>query len=55
MSLIHHASFEAEKSANLDYLQTSEIQKQSISLRGSVMVVGPLLGSLARRSSQKPG
>jgi UDP-N-acetylglucosamine 1-carboxyvinyltransferase len=47
-------SFEAEK-VNLDYLQTSEFRKQSISLRGSVMVVGPLLGRFGKAFIPKPG
>jgi UDP-N-acetylglucosamine 1-carboxyvinyltransferase len=35
-------SFQAD-SINIEYLQTSEYREQSISLRGSVMIVGPLL------------
>ena len=38
------ASFEAAD-IDLDYLQTSEFRKQSSSLRGSIMIVGPLLGT----------
>jgi UDP-N-acetylglucosamine 1-carboxyvinyltransferase len=47
-------SFEAGK-VNLDYLQTPEFRKQSISLRGSVMVVGPLLGRFGKAFIPKPG
>jgi UDP-N-acetylglucosamine 1-carboxyvinyltransferase len=47
-------SFEARK-INLDYLQTNEFRTQSISLRGSVMVVGPLLGRFGKAFIPKPG
>jgi UDP-N-acetylglucosamine 1-carboxyvinyltransferase len=47
-------SFEARK-INLDYLQTNEFRTQSISLRGSVMVVGPLLARFGKAFIPKPG
>jgi UDP-N-acetylglucosamine 1-carboxyvinyltransferase len=47
-------SFEAGE-VNLNYLQTPEFRKQSISLRGSVMVVGPLLGRFGKAFIPKPG
>lgn len=47
-------SFEAVD-VNLEYLQTSEFRAQSVSLRGSVMVVGPLLGRFGRAYIPKPG
>jgi UDP-N-acetylglucosamine 1-carboxyvinyltransferase len=46
--------FKAEK-INLDYLLTSEYRSQSNSLRGSIMVVGPLLARFGRAYIPKPG
>jgi UDP-N-acetylglucosamine 1-carboxyvinyltransferase len=40
---------------NLDYLLTPEFRSQSISLRGSVMVVGPLLARFGKAFIPKPG
>jgi UDP-N-acetylglucosamine 1-carboxyvinyltransferase len=40
---------------NLDYLQTQEFRTQSISMRGSIMVVGPLLARLGKAFIPKPG
>ncbi len=48
------ASFEAQ-TINLDYLQTPEFRAQSVSLRGSVMVVGPLLARFGKAFIPKPG
>jgi UDP-N-acetylglucosamine 1-carboxyvinyltransferase len=47
-------SFEA-RNINLDYLQTSEFRNQSISLRGSIMIVGPLLARFGKAYIPKPG
>ena len=47
-------SFEATN-VNLDYLQTSEFRAQSSSLRGSIMIVGPLLARFGRAFIPKPG
>ena len=47
-------SFQADK-IHLDYLQTSEFRAQSTSLRGSIMVVGPLLGRFGKAYIPKPG
>ncbi len=47
-------SFEAVD-INLDYLQTSEFRKQSSSLRGSIMIVGPLLARFGKAFIPKPG
>jgi UDP-N-acetylglucosamine 1-carboxyvinyltransferase len=47
-------SFEAIN-VNLDYLQTSEFRAQSSSLRGSIMIVGPLLARFGRAFIPKPG
>ena len=46
--------FEAVK-VNLDYLQTSEFRAQSSSLRGSIMIVGPLLARFGKAFIPKPG
>lgn len=48
------ASFEAVN-VNLDYLQTSAFRAQSSSLRGSIMIVGPLLARFGRAFIPKPG
>jgi len=40
---------------NLDYMQTSEFRSQSASLRGSIMIVGPLLSRFGRAFIAKPG
>ena len=40
---------------NLDYLQTEEFLKKSASLRGSVMMVGPLVARFGKALIPKPG
>jgi len=47
-------SFEAVN-INLDFLQSGEFRKQSSSLRGSIMIVGPLLARFGRAFIPKPG
>jgi UDP-N-acetylglucosamine 1-carboxyvinyltransferase len=47
-------SFEA-KDINLDYLQTDVFRKKGASLRGSVMIIGPLLARFKRAYMPKPG
>jgi UDP-N-acetylglucosamine 1-carboxyvinyltransferase len=47
-------SFIAEK-IDLDYLQTAEFRAQSAGLRGSIMVVGPLLARFGKAFIPKPG
>jgi UDP-N-acetylglucosamine 1-carboxyvinyltransferase len=47
-------SFEAAD-IDLDYLQTAEFRAQSASLRGSIMIVGPLLARFGRAYIPKPG
>lgn len=47
-------SFEAS-GIDLDYLQTSEFRAQSASIRGSVMIVGPLLARFGKAFITKPG
>jgi UDP-N-acetylglucosamine 1-carboxyvinyltransferase len=48
------ASFEAEE-VDLDYLQTSDFRSLSSSLRGSIMIVGPLLARFGKAFIPKPG
>jgi UDP-N-acetylglucosamine 1-carboxyvinyltransferase len=48
------ASFEAVD-VNLDYLQSSEFRTLSTSLRGSIMIVGPLLARFGKAFIPKPG
>jgi UDP-N-acetylglucosamine 1-carboxyvinyltransferase len=48
------ASFEASD-INLDYLQTQDFRVQSASLRGSIMIVGPLLARFGKAYVPKPG
>jgi len=47
-------SFEAVN-INLDYLQTSEFRTKSSRLRGSIMIVGPLLARFGKAFIPKPG
>jgi UDP-N-acetylglucosamine 1-carboxyvinyltransferase len=47
-------SFEAVD-IDLDYLQTNEFRAQSSSLRGSLMIVGPLLARFGKAFIPKPG
>lgn len=47
-------SFKADN-INIDYLQTEAFQKQSGRLRGSVMLVGPLLARFKKAWLPKPG
>jgi UDP-N-acetylglucosamine 1-carboxyvinyltransferase len=42
-------------SINHDYLKTGEFREQSTSLRGSIMIVGPLLGRFGKALIPKPG
>ena len=48
------ASFKA-KEINLEYLQTSDFRTKSSGLRGSIMVVGPLLARFGKAYMPKPG
>jgi UDP-N-acetylglucosamine 1-carboxyvinyltransferase len=47
-------SFKADD-VNLDFLHTSEFKKKATQLRGSVMIVGPLLARFGKASIPKPG
>lgn len=50
----HDYTFKAEM-LNLDYLDSPEFVKKSSSLRGSVLMIGPLLGRFGRAAVAKPG
>lgn len=50
----HTYTFKAE-SVNMDYLQTEDFYKKSASLRGSVMIVGPLVARYGKAIIPKPG
>lgn len=47
-------SFKADK-INLDYLDSPEFHKKSTSLRGSVMLIGPLVARFGKAVLPKPG
>ena len=47
-------SFKADE-VNLDFLHTPEFKKKATQLRGSVMIVGPLLARFGKASIPKPG
>lgn len=47
-------SFQA-RSVNIDYLQSEEYKKQASNLRGSVMIIGPLLTRFGKAFLPKPG
>jgi UDP-N-acetylglucosamine 1-carboxyvinyltransferase len=47
-------TFEAKK-VRLDYLDTPEFKKQAASLRGSIMIVGPMLARFGKARIPKPG
>jgi len=46
--------FQADK-VNLDYLETPEFAKQAAALRGSIMIVGPMLARFGKASIPRPG
>ncbi|TCN73122.1 UDP-N-acetylglucosamine 1-carboxyvinyltransferase [Acetobacteroides hydrogenigenes] len=47
-------TFEA-KNVNFDYLKTEDFRKEASSLRGSIMVVGPLLSRFGKGFMPRPG
>ena len=47
-------SFKAD-AVNLDFLETEEFRNQAASLRGSVMILGPLLARFRKGSIPRPG
>ncbi|MBQ3634903.1 MAG: UDP-N-acetylglucosamine 1-carboxyvinyltransferase [Bacteroidales bacterium] len=50
----HKCHFEA-KDVNLEYLQTDDFKKRAASLRGSIMIMGPLLARFKKAFFPKPG
>lgn len=50
----HKYTFQADD-INLDYLQTDDFLKKSSSLRGSVMIIGPLVARFGKALIPKPG
>jgi len=46
--------FQADK-VNLDYLETPEFAKQAAALRGSIMIIGPMLARFGKASIPRPG
>lgn len=50
----HDYTFQADE-LNLDYLDSKEFVKKSSSLRGSVLMIGPLLGRFGKATVAKPG
>lgn len=47
-------SFQADE-VNLDYLESNDFVKKCSSLRGSVLMIGPLLGRFGKATIAKPG
>ena len=43
------------KDVNIDYLETEEFRKKASSLRGSIMILGPLLARFGKGKISKPG
>lgn len=43
------------KDVNIDYLETAEFRKKASSLRGSIMILGPLLARFGKGKISKPG
>lgn len=43
------------KNVNIDYLETQEFRTKASSLRGSIMILGPLLARFGRGKISKPG
>lgn len=50
----HDYTFQADQ-LNLDYLNSQEFVKKCASLRGSVLMIGPLLGRFGKATVAKPG
>lgn len=50
----HTCSFKANN-VNLEYLQTVDFKKKAASLRGSIMIMGPLLARFGKAYFPKPG
>ncbi|HEY9118097.1 MAG TPA: UDP-N-acetylglucosamine 1-carboxyvinyltransferase [Roseivirga sp.] len=43
------------KNVNIDYLETEDFRKKASSLRGSIMILGPLLARFGKGKISKPG
>jgi len=58
VSIIHKAQgiieFRADN-VNLDYLETPDFAKQASALRGSIMIIGPMLARFGKACIPKPG
>jgi UDP-N-acetylglucosamine 1-carboxyvinyltransferase len=53
---VHKGEFTFQaKNVRLDFLETTEFKQQAAALRGSIMIVGPLLARFGRASIPKPG
>lgn len=50
----HDFSFTA-KNVNLDFLETEDFKQKGAALRGSVMIIGPLLARFGKAKMPKPG
>lgn len=50
----HKCHFQAEN-VNLDYLQTDDFKRRASALRGSIMIMGPLLARFGKAYFPKPG
>lgn len=50
----HKCHFQAE-SVNMDYLQTDDFKRRASALRGSIMIMGPLLARFGKAYFPKPG
>lgn len=50
----HKCHLQAEQ-VNMDYLQTDDFKRRASSLRGSIMIMGPLLARYGRAYFPKPG
>jgi len=56
VSRLSHADYTFEaRQVNIEYLLTEEYKKKSANLRGSVMIVGPLLARFGKAYIPKPG
>jgi UDP-N-acetylglucosamine 1-carboxyvinyltransferase len=45
----------AAKNVNIDYLESDEFRKKGAALRGSIMILGPLLARFGKSKMPKPG
>jgi UDP-N-acetylglucosamine 1-carboxyvinyltransferase len=53
---LSHGEFEFEaKNVNMDFLNSVDFKKQAASLRGSIMIVGPLLARFGKARIPRPG